>query len=599
MIPIIPMMGLGERFSRSGYSEYKPFVRVNSTHLIKGIISPILKKFTYAYVICNKEIESQLRSLYDQDKVKIVVLNNPTKGAADTMYQALDFIPAGQKIACLDCDTILHDSAIDKMFEDFNNAIFTFIDKDKTGIYSYVNVDSENNITEIKEKQAISTIANAGVYIFESSSVLKQSCENILSKEGELYLSRAVEDAIKLGNIFKSVNITNQFDCCGTPAQLKSYSRSTLSNAKKTICFDVDGTLVYDLYNNPKPIEKNVKFCNEAYKSGHKIILHTARGMLSKNGDYNKIEAQRPYIVDILNKLGILYHDLVLMKPYADLYIDDKSIPAHKDLEKETGLYLFEEHASRQHNKIISDGNKIVKQGELRGENYYYSKIPENLKCFFPKVYTSNNNHIELSKINKSTYSSLLMCKKLTKSDIDALINSINKIHKTCSDSIEVDLSWAYKQKVTERLDHYKDLYEQLGFDSYFCNSIIDTELSYSYGMIHGDPVFTNVFSDVNLCKFIDPRGEWDGKLTNSGDKDYDYAKILQSLYGYDYALHNESIEQTYLTSLREYYLDTIKQITNIDQLKIKTKLLFISMIPFHKEDIQRCARFKDILLSI
>jgi hypothetical protein len=321
--------------------------------------------------------------------------------------------------------------------------------------------------------------------------------------------------------------------------------------------------------------------------------------MLSKNGDYNKIEAQRPYIVDILNKLGILYHDLVLMKPYADLYIDDKSIPAHKDLEKETGLYLFEEHASRQHNKIISDGNKIVKQGELRGENYYYSKIPENLKCFFPKVYTSNNNHIELSKINKSTYSSLLMCKKLTKSDIDALINSINKIHKTCSDSIEVDLSWAYKQKVTERLDHYKDLYEQLGFDSYFCNSIIDTELSYSYGMIHGDPVFTNVFSDVNLCKFIDPRGEWDGKLTNSGDKDYDYAKILQSLYGYDYALHNESIEQTYLTSLREYYLDTIKQITNIDQLKIKTKLLFISMIPFHKEDIQRCARFKDILLSI
>ena len=76
-------------------------------------------------------------------------------------------------------------------------------------------------------------------------------------------------------------------------------------------------------------------------------------------------------------------------------------------------------------------------------------------------------------------------------------------------------------------------------------------------------------------------------------------AKILQSLYGYDYALHNESIEQLYLTSLREYYLDAIKQITNIDQLKIKTKLLFISMIPFHKEDIQRCARFKDILLSI
>ena len=40
----------------------------------------------------------------------------------------------------------------------------------------------------------------------------------------------------------------------------------------------------------------------------------------------------------------ILYHDLILMKPYADLYIDDKAIPAHKDLQKETGLYLFEDH---------------------------------------------------------------------------------------------------------------------------------------------------------------------------------------------------------------------------------------------------------------
>jgi len=599
MIPIIPMMGLGERFSKSGYSEYKPFVRVNSTHLIKGVISPILKKFTYAYVICNKEIESQLRSLYSEDIIKTIVLNNPTKGAADTMYQALDSIPDNQKIACLDCDTILHDSAIDKMFGDFNNAIFTFIDNDKTGIYSYVNVDSEDNITEIKEKQAISTIANAGVYIFENSTVLKQSCENILSKEGELYLSRAVEDAIELGNIFKSVNVTNQFDCCGTPAQLKSYYKSTLQDHKKTICFDVDGTLVYDLYNNPKPIEKNVKFCNEAYKIGHKIILHTARGMLSKNGDYNKIEAQRPYIVDILSKLGILYHDLILMKPYADLYIDDKSIPAHKNLEKETGLYLFEEHSSRQHNKITSDGNKIVKQGDLKGENYYYSNIPDNLKPFFPKVYTSTNNHIELSKISKSTYSSLLMSKKLTKSDIDALINSIHEIHKTSSDNIEVDLSWAYKQKVTERLDHYKDLYTQLEFDSYFCKSLIDMELSYSYGMIHGDPVFTNVFSDGILCKFIDPRGEWDSKLTNSGDMDYDYAKILQSLYGYDYALHNESIEQSYLTSLRDYYLDAIKQITNIDQLKIKTKLLFVSMIPFHREDTERCKRFKDILSNI
>jgi len=597
MIPVIPMMGLGERFSKVGYSEVKPMVRINSNHLIKKVIDPVLEKFQSVYVICNKDIELQIRSIYDNSKVVIIVLNNLTKGAADTLYQASEFLPKDKKIACLDCDTILHRSAIDKLFGDFCNAILTFIDQDKIGIYSYVNIDSNNNIVEIKEKEAISTIANAGVYVFENVDVLKNSCYNILLKPGELYLSRAVDDAINNGNIFKSIDITNSFDCCGTPAQLKTYSRSTKS--KKILCFDIDGTLVYDLYKNPKAIEKNVTFCNEAYKDGHEIILHTARGMLSNNGDRNKIEALRPYIVDTLNSLGILYHQLILMKPYADLYIDDKSIAAHKDLEKETGLYLYEEHQSRIHNKITSNGNKIIKEGNLDGENYYYNNIPEEIKDLFPKVYNTSRNCVVLQKINKPTYSTLLMSQKLTKLDIDFLIQSIDRIHKLQSDGKEIDLNWAYKQKVVERLDYFKDLYTKLEINVDFYRNMSNLDFKNSYGRIHGDPVFTNVFLDSNHCKFIDSRGVWDQKLTNSGDIDYDYAKILQSLYGYDYALHDELIQDSYLKSLRDYYLDKIKDVTDVNQLKNKTRLLFVSMIPFHKEDINRCERFAKIISNI
>lgn len=597
MIPVIPMMGLGERFSKSGYSEYKPMVRINSVHLIKKVIDPVLDKFECVYVICNKDIELQLRSVYDKNKVKTIILNNPTKGAADTLYQASDYLPKNKKIICLDCDTILHKLAIEKLFGNFSNAILTFIDQDKIGIYSYINTDPDNNIVEIKEKDPISTIANAGVYVFENVDILRTSCYNILLKSGELYLSRAVDDAIQNGNIFKSIDITNEFDCCGTPAQLKTYSRSTKST--KIICFDVDGTLVYDLYKNPTPVEKNVKFCNEAYKDGHKIILHTARGMLSNNGDKNKIEALRPYIVETLNRLGILYHELILMKPYADLYIDDKSISAHKDLEKETGIYLYEEHPSRNHNKIMSNGNKIIKEGDLDGEGYYYNNIPDQIKDLFPKVYNVNKNRIELQKINKPTYSTLLMSKKLTKSDIDTLIISIERIHNLESDQKEIDLNWAYKQKVLERLDHFKDLYTKLDINVDFYKRMASTDFNNSYSRIHGDPVFTNVFLDSPYCKFIDARGIWGNQLTNSGDLYYDYAKILQSLYGYDYALHDEPVLESYLESMRNYYLGKIKHVVDINQLKIKTKLLFVSMIPFHKEDIRRCERFSKILLSI
>ena len=365
------------------------------------------------------------------------------------------------------------------------------------------------------------------------------------------------------------------------------------------MCFDIDGTLVYDLYKNPKAIEKNVTFCNEAYKDGHEIILHTARGMLSNNGDRNKIEALRPYIVDTLNSLGILYHQLILMKPYADLYIDDKSIAAYKDLEKETGLYLYEEHQSRIHNKITSNGNKIIKEGNLDGENYYYNNIPEEIKDLFPKVYNTSKNCVVLQKINKPTYSTLLMSQKLTKLDIDFLIQSIDRIHKLQSDGKEIDLNWAYKQKVVERLDYFKDLYTKLEINVDFYRNMSNLDFKNSYGRIHGDPVFTNIFLDSNHCKFIDSRGVWDQKLTNSGDIDYDYAKILQSLYGYDYALHDELIQDSYLKSLRDYYLDKIKDVTDVNQLKNKTRLLFVSMIPFHKEDINRCERFAKIISNI
>jgi hypothetical protein len=262
--------------------------------------------------------------------------------------------------------------------------------------------------------------------------------------------------------------------------------------------------------------------------------------MLSNKEDRDKIEALRPYIVEVLEKIGLLYHRLILMKPYADLYIDDKSIPAHKDLEKETGLYLYEEHSSRYHNKIISNGNTIIKEGSLEGENYYYSNVPEEIKDLFPTIYSSSKNRIELQKINKPTYSTLLMSQKLTKLDIDNLVNSINRIHESKCDNKDIDLSWAYKQKVLERLDHYKDLYKKLKINVDVCKRLTDVDFTYSYSRIHGDPVFTNVFIDSPYCKFIDCRGAWDNEMTNSGDLDYDYAKILQSLYGYDYALHNE-----------------------------------------------------------
>ena len=71
------MMGLGTRFSQNGYSEYKPFVRTNTDHLIKKVIKPLFGYFEDIFVVCNKEIESQIISIFKSSSTtSVVYLNN-------------------------------------------------------------------------------------------------------------------------------------------------------------------------------------------------------------------------------------------------------------------------------------------------------------------------------------------------------------------------------------------------------------------------------------------------------------------------------------------------------------------------------------------
>ena len=63
--------------------------------------------------------------------------------------------------------------------------------------------------------------------------------------------------------------------------------------------------------------------------------------------------------------------------------------------------------------------------------------------------------------------------------------------------------------------------------------------------IIHGDPVFTNILIDNNnTIKFIDMRGKIGSKLSLYGDELYDWAKLYQSLIGYDEILQDKSINE-------------------------------------------------------
>jgi len=94
---------------------------------------------------------------------------------------------------------------------------------------------------------------------------------------------------------------------------------------------DIDGTICDKLkehdYDKSFPYPLRIAKINQLYEEGHKIIYHTARGMgRNNNNPTMAIEQFYSLTQGQLEEWGAKYDHLVLGKPSADVYVDDKGI---------------------------------------------------------------------------------------------------------------------------------------------------------------------------------------------------------------------------------------------------------------------------------
>jgi carbamoyl-phosphate synthase large subunit len=92
--------------------------------------------------------------------------------------------------------------------------------------------------------------------------------------------------------------------------------------SNKIYCIDIDGTIcteTYGKYDDCKPISKVINKINELYNNNNTIILYTARGAKSGYNWYDYTKKQ-------IDSWDIKYHTLLMGKPFADFYIDNKAI---------------------------------------------------------------------------------------------------------------------------------------------------------------------------------------------------------------------------------------------------------------------------------
>jgi hypothetical protein len=91
---------------------------------------------------------------------------------------------------------------------------------------------------------------------------------------------------------------------------------------RKTICFDLDGTLctnTFGEYEDAEPFPWAVARVNALADAGHRIIVLTARGFAT-GLDWDEVTRGQ------LARWGVRYEALHFGKPNADVYVDDRAV---------------------------------------------------------------------------------------------------------------------------------------------------------------------------------------------------------------------------------------------------------------------------------
>jgi len=292
---------------------------------------------------------------------------------------------------------------------------------------------------------------------------------------------------------------------------------------------------------------------------------------------------------------------------------------------------------TRSFNTVIYNDlyGTITKTGsnkqKLLDEINWYKNIPNDLKIFSPRLLDYNFIANEVSyKIEYYGYQSLadyFVFNHLDKQIWTLVIKKIfDVLHTYKQHNANVPFAHyeeMYKNKTLQRVSElrsnptWENCFSQTkitinhkvyGGWPYFeskLNEITSYLYEHSHGsFIHGDACLSNILFDPHnrLIKLIDPRGNF-GETSVYGDHNYDLAKLRHSFVGkYDFIVSDlfDTQERDAAYSLSVYNESYHEEVAllfdkelvqrgyNLKAITLIEGLLFISMIPLHKDSFSR-----------
>ena len=229
---LIPMAGVGKRFTDAGYTLPKPLLPLGNKTMIEAVVENLSDPtFNFIFVINNEQIEQSAIQKILPNITLIEVAGTP-QGPAMSCMCASSLINNDDRLIITNCDQIIEDFSYNslKNFCDYNKVdgvVGTFHSASPKN--SYIKVNDDNEIIEIREKQVISSTATNGLHYWTHGKYFVESLGQMIGNRdtvnNEYYVAPSYNYMIKRGMTVKPFHYNMHFPI-GTPQDYENYKKN-------------------------------------------------------------------------------------------------------------------------------------------------------------------------------------------------------------------------------------------------------------------------------------------------------------------------------------------------------------------------------------
>ena len=239
---LIPMAGMGSRFTKAGYTTPKPIIEISGKPMALAAWSDLPSTPSNVFVLRKDMPGAQAIANCLTEEIPatdFVWLESPTDGQARTCLLALHQLPdmtASLTIGACDNGLRYNAEAFETLRSQTKPDIIVWTMRGHAGAvrhpeyYGWVDADPQGRVLHVSVKKALTSPATdpiiTGAFTFRSAHMFEQAAQRMIARKGmingEYYVDECINDAIALGLDVRLFDV-DAYLCWGTPEDLQTW----------------------------------------------------------------------------------------------------------------------------------------------------------------------------------------------------------------------------------------------------------------------------------------------------------------------------------------------------------------------------------------